>query len=218
MGQIFPGVPRELMLFIKANDEIDTFIESGTYLGATAFWASQHFSKVITIEASKELRDTAAQKYSSQKNIEFRHGNSPDVLADIVQQLDTPAIFWLDAHWSGGITYGQQIECPLRLELEIIKTSKQENIVLIDDASFFLSPPPAPHRIDAWPTISEIIKDLERINPNYYTVIWNDVIIALPSKLREVIADYFMKNQPAKPEQNTFNLKKRIRQFIYGNS
>jgi hypothetical protein len=98
-------------------------------------------------------------------------------------------MFWLDAHWSGGETYGENDECPLLEELAIINVSPYEHIILIDDARLFLSPPPAPHRIEQWPDITTVINCLNCVS-NRYIIIIEDVIVAAPSKFKVILAQY----------------------------
>ena len=70
------------------------------------------------------------------------HGNSRDVLPRLVPLFagDNRVLFWLDAHYSGGVTYGQQDECPLLDELTIIFENLSENkdiMILVDDIRVF---------------------------------------------------------------------------------
>jgi len=69
-------------------------------------------------------------------------------------------LFWLDAHWSGGDTYGENDECPLMDELKIIFQYRKNYVILIDDARLFMAPPPKPHKIENWPSIKEIVNIL----------------------------------------------------------
>jgi hypothetical protein len=87
----------------------------------------------------------------------------------------------LDAHWSGGDTYGQEDECPILEELKIIFNSPIKNFaILIDDARLFLAPPPLPHILKSWPTIRQIIK----VIPEEFDIIINDdVIFIVPTKV-----------------------------------
>ena len=49
-----------------------------------------------------------------------------------MKQINEPAIFWLDGHYSGGITANSV--CPLRTELTNILAAGQRHLILIDDA------------------------------------------------------------------------------------
>jgi hypothetical protein len=60
-------------------------------------------------------------------------GDSGKELPKIVTQLDTPAIFWLDGHYSAGITAKGDTECPIFEELEaIFEPDKSCKHILID--------------------------------------------------------------------------------------
>ena len=53
MGIVRAGIPEELTLYLKGKYSINTFVETGTYLGHTAQWAAQHF-ETHTIEMSEK--------------------------------------------------------------------------------------------------------------------------------------------------------------------
>ncbi|MGD9110566.1 MAG: hypothetical protein PVG93_06455 [Phycisphaerales bacterium] len=145
------GSPVELISKLKDVFSISTFVETGTYKGSTACWASGVFDRVITIEASEGLYQEVTEKYRDVGNIEFIYGDSRERLRDVIAKLEGPSIFWLDGHWSGGATYGVNSQCPLIEEIEIINNSEYEHFILIDDARYFLSPPPEPHPAEQWP-------------------------------------------------------------------
>jgi hypothetical protein len=64
-------------------------------------------------------------------------GDSGEVLASIVAQLESPALFWLDAHYSEGNTARGSLETPVRRELEVILRSPPDHVILVDDARSF---------------------------------------------------------------------------------
>ena len=70
------------------------------------------------------------------------------------------SLFWLDTHWCSSNSYGEEDQCPLMKEIEIINTSKADSIILIDDARLFLSPPPLPNSSHFYPGIAEVIEKL----------------------------------------------------------
>ena len=185
------GVPHDLVLKLKRNFNISTFIESGTYQGQTALWAAQHFEKVYTIEKSIELYERVSAQYNNLHNVNFLFGDTRAVLKDIVPKQQCASIYWLDAHWSGGITYGEKDECPLIRELEIINANSNftEQFILIDDARLFLKPPPPPHNGNEWPDINQVIKTLT-FNKNRYTAINEDVIINVPLSAKSIVVEY----------------------------
>ena len=72
------------------------------------------------------------------KNIYFHKGTSEERLDDVLKILSGDICFWLDGHFSDGITFCGDNQCPLIYELDIIAKNipRFENIVIfIDDIS-----------------------------------------------------------------------------------
>jgi len=177
------------VLSIKNEFNIKYFVETGTYVGNTAYWASQYFDRVFTIEKSEELWQKASSNYTGVDNVQFIIGDSRQMLREVVGKIISPAIFWLDAHWCGGITYGEGNECPLIDELQIIVNDSYDHFILVDDARLFLAPPPKPHSPDQWPDIVSVINVLNS-NQTRFIVVIDDVIIAVPGYARQLITKY----------------------------
>lgn len=189
MGLIYPGIPQPIVNVILEYFPIKYFIETGTYRGESASWASEHFEKVFTIEKSQELWVLSKEKYQHRKNIEFLLGDSREKLRDALSQIDTPALIWLDAHWSGGKTYGEGDECALLDELGVICAIPKDHFILIDDARLFSFPPPHPYSPTQWPTISEVISLLDKAG--LFSVIIDDVLVAVPTMAKVVMLQYY---------------------------
>lgn len=190
MGLTRMGPPPQLITKLATDFSIKNFVETGTYKGNTAIWASQYFNKVLTLEYSRELYDEAVRQFHSISNIEFIFGDSRTELSQIVERLEGISLFWLDAHWSGGLTYGDNDQCPLIEEINIINNSDFDNFIFIDDARLFTSPPQPPHKIEQWPDIIAVIKALQSGNSDKYIVIIEDVIIAVPILAKATVAQY----------------------------
>ncbi|MGL5080822.1 MAG: FkbM family methyltransferase [Microcoleaceae cyanobacterium] len=190
MGLVRWGPPTKIVDIFKENYHLKNFIETGTYHGETAWWASQRFQRVITIERSEIIYKHVQAKYSHIENIEFLEGDTRSQLDRIVPSLNSPSLFWLDAHWSGGETYGEGDECPLLKEIEIINRSNCEHFIFIDDARFFTSPPVKPHKIEHWPDLTTVLNLLNSSASERYIVILDDVIIAVPHQAKQILAQY----------------------------
>ncbi|MGB7597602.1 MAG: hypothetical protein WBM09_08555 [Gallionella sp.] len=117
-------------------------------------------------------------------------------MGKIVPALDSVGIFWLDAHWCGGASYGEQDECPIIEEIRIINGSAYPHCILIDDARLFMEPPPYPHDITSWPDIATLLDVLNEKNERYI-VIRDDVIIAVPETAKAIVQEYCRAGQPA---------------------
>ena len=193
MGIIRMGPPENLVLLIKDNYKISTFVETGTFKGNTARWAAKHFNQIITIENSQEYYNELINTKIKNENIEFLYGDSRLHLETIINKVQEPAIFWLDSHWCGGSSFGENDQCPLLKELSIINSSNFDHFILIDDARLFLSPPPCPNDLSYWPTILTICELLSENNHNRYVVIFEDVIIAVPYYAKKLVAPWLQK-------------------------
>ncbi len=209
MGMIRQGPPEFIILHLLEKYAIPNFVETGTFLGNTTYWASKYFERVFTIEFSEPIYRQAIEKYGDIDNITFLYGHTRAILAEIVPLLDVPSLFWLDAHWSGGQTYGAQDECPVLDEIDIIDQSNVDSFILVDDARLFLEPPPRPHHADQWPDITTIIAKLNQ-RVNRYIVISEDVIIAVPGFAKAELIGYFQDLSSQKWQETQRRAKKSV--------
>jgi len=220
MGSVHFGAPRKFVLWLRDQLNIHTFVETGTNRAETAVWAASEFRTVITIEGYEPLYKRAVDSFSRIQNIEFRLGDSREHLGQILNTLDEPAIFWLDAHWCGVETFGKDHECPLLGELESLKSSTVPHVILIDDARLFLAPPPLPHAAAHWPDIATICHQLTNLSLPRYVVVYEDVIAGVPSNAKEGLIQFLQQNvlqqnaqAPAPPSRLRERLN-RIRQAL----
>jgi hypothetical protein len=96
-----------------------------------------NFQIIYSIELSEELCQRAIKKFGKQDKVKIIQGDSGKVLHTLIPQLNERAIFWLDGHYSAGITAKGDVECPVYEELRAIFKSSFNHIVLIDDARLF---------------------------------------------------------------------------------
>jgi 16S rRNA G966 N2-methylase RsmD len=217
MGLINFGVPEKETEYLKKSMKLDVFVEGGTYKGGTAKSMSGKFRKVYTIEKSDVMFDIAKENLKDVSNITMLKGDTREHLHTILENNDN-IIFWLDAHWSGGDTYGEEDECPLIEELEIIFEYPDKNqVILIDDARLFLAPPPYPHKVENWPSLTDILQTLPM---NWELLELEDVIYLFPKSMNKEFKSFIQEittdrwKQYGKSNQNSF--LKGIKMAILG--
>lgn len=206
MGIINFGLPQKEALFLKELMELDVLVEGGTYEGGTAKQMSTFFKQVFTIEKSAIMHQKAQQNLADINNITLLLGDTREHLSSIIEKNDN-ILFWLDAHYSGGDTYGVDDECPLIEELTIIFQQADNCIILVDDARLFLSPPPLPHQWQNWPSIFDISKIIPK---GWQVIVFEDVIYIYPEDFDNGIRQYIQKKVTADWNKPPSNIKKFI--------
>ena len=120
---------------IKGGD----WIETGTYLGETTKFLANRKNKVISIEPQLNLFEFNQMRFRKNKNVTIIHGTSQEKLSAAIEMLSGDINFFLDGHFSGGLTFDSG-RAPIMEELEIIINSinpKQKIKVFIDDFRLF---------------------------------------------------------------------------------
>ena len=95
-------VKRAVLRTLAAAYRLHTFVETGTYLARTTYALRNDFHSIITIELDRKLWANAWRRLSRLKHIEVRQGDSASVLPQVMKDLNAPALFFLDGHYSGG--------------------------------------------------------------------------------------------------------------------
>jgi len=123
-----PIVCKEL-LRLKDVFNVDTIIETGTFMGVTTKWFNNNFTHVHSIEINDKYYEISniLFKHSNCDNITLHKGSSTDILPKILENLNDSdyIMFYLDAHWG---------KLPLLSEIDAIaKHCHNRAIIVIDD-------------------------------------------------------------------------------------
>jgi hypothetical protein len=164
---------QQALIELAKKYNLKTLVETGTYLGDMMYAMQPHFEQLYSIELSELFYSKAVKRFSSKPTIKLLNGDSALKLNEVVLQLKSPALFWLDGHYSGGITAKGDKECPVYEELEWIFKSPIAHVIVIDDARLFIGK-------NDYPTVDELKAFVEGRKPNYTMEIANDSIRLLP--------------------------------------
>ncbi len=150
------------------------FVETGTAGGGTVRKLERHFEALYTIELDHTLYEEGKRRSSNSAKITFLEGDSGIVLRSLLDKLADPALFWLDAHYSGTGTAKAALETPIVQELQsIFSHSVKKHVIVIDDMREF-------NGTHDYPILSEM-KDFIMTNaPEYRFVLDNDLMIIMP--------------------------------------
>ena len=148
---------------------LEVLVETGTYLGDMVEAQNKNFKKIFSIELSEKLFARAKKRFKKFDHITILHGDSGTVLNKLVPGIGQPALFWLDGHYSGGMTALGSKECPVPEELNAILKSNLGHVILIDDARLF-------NGTNDYPTIDEIKKILQASGRSFDIEIKDDII------------------------------------------
>lgn len=145
-----------------------TLVETGTADGDNFWRIAHHFVEAFTIELDDRPYHDAWQRFLKSPSLTALHGDSSVVLERLVPMLEGPVVFWLDAHYCGGVRGDE--DTPVQTELELIFRHRKDerNLVLVDDARLFGSDP-------AYPTLTWI-QDFLDSQGDYMMKVENDII------------------------------------------
>lgn len=192
MGNINFSMPRDIVVEFARQGNITNFVETGTYKGASSFWAAGVFKEVYTIEIDEAISNATRQNPGCPKNIRFFVGDSATKLKEVLSEISGRCLFWLDGHWCNVSEFGRENECPILDEIAAIADHENNHVILIDDARAFLGPLPPPHNPATWPRIDEIFGVLSVRFANHITTIVDDVIFCIPKDLVAVFDKYWV--------------------------
>jgi len=151
-----------------------TLVETGTFHGDMVGACSREFTRIISIELDRSLYEGARERFASNPHIEIHWGDSAALLPKLIESLSEPALFWLDGHYSAGITAKGALLTPIMGELSAICDMRGEgNVVLIDDARCFIGE-------DDYPTVDEVKEFVLRRKPGCDFQVECDIMRIVP--------------------------------------
>ncbi len=152
------------------SEKINTLVETGTYLGDTLFNLKDDFKRLFSIELDTDLFNKAVLRFKPYGQVTILQGDSGIILEMVMKKIDCPTIFWLDGHYSGGITAKGDLDSPIKREIYLILNHYiKTHVVLIDDARCF-------NGRNGYPTISELVKHIKSKSTNFHLRVENDII------------------------------------------
>ena len=161
---------QQIIKYYQSKYNIKTFIETGTSYGDMIEAQKKTFDRLYSIELGKDLWKKAVKRFRQDANVTILQGDSGKVLETVTSDLNEPAIFWLDGHYSGGITAKGDKESPILEEVNaIFKFKNIGHILLVDDARSF-------NGQHDYPTIEELTNHIKSKNNKYEVVVKDDII------------------------------------------
>ena len=176
-----PAVKQQVLLALAKRYSLRLFVETGTSFGDMVKAMIPHFDRIWTIELGDRLYAEAQEKFRDARNVELIHGDSGRELGRLIPKLNAPALFWLDAHYSGGPLRGAtsargEKDTPILEELDhILGAAEPRHVVVIDDARLFGTDP-------AYPTLDAVAALVRSRSPNFRVVFACDCIQILPGR------------------------------------
>ena len=173
---------REIIEYYRRLYKPCVFIETGTFLGDTVDFFKDKFDTIYSIELSEELAKKAKTRFYGNKNIKIIQGDSADVLASVMAEVNSQALLWLDGHYSSEFYINDELvktakgarETPIEKELEVLLGSFVPQIILIDDARLFTGN-------GDYPTVQFLKNIVKNSNASYEIFIRKDIIHIIPN-------------------------------------
>lgn len=156
-------IKQDVVTYFQKQTGYKVLIETGTYKGQMIYAQHKRFKTIHSVELAEHYYNSAVERFRKFPHIKLWLGDSSDVLPTILADLNESAVFWLDGHYSGGLTAGGepgQKQCPIYNELEAIFSHDKKHCILIDDARCFVGK-------DDYPSIDELKAFLDSKNRDY---------------------------------------------------
>lgn len=157
---------------------IPYLVETGTAYGEMVETVRDRFEKIWTIELKEDWYTQAKANFADCPGVTPLWGDSAEVLAQLLPQVDKPVIFYLDAHYSGGGTERGREDTPILRELDaIFAHTGLLGVIVIDDLLSFRMDP-------AYPRPVELYDYIHQRNPRAQIEERGEMIVVTPKKRR----------------------------------
>ena len=167
-------IKQQTLLTYARSFGLKNLVETGTLYGDMVEAMKNDFDRIYSIELSTELYEEARERFREEDHIEMIHGDSGIELKNVIKRINQPTLFWLDGHYSGGITARGNKDTPIYEELDhILNAEDRDHVIIIDDARLFGSDP-------AYPSIEELNEFIESKRSDVKIIVQEDSIRITP--------------------------------------
>ena len=181
-GRLLPPphlVKQKIVMQYGRNHRVGILIETGTFLGDMIHACRNQFNQIVSIELDHQLYQDVCRRFAGDRYIKIHHGDSGKLLPMVIEGISEPCLFWLDGHYSAGITAKSDLNTPIMDELRAICNHPIDgHVVLIDDARLFTGK-------DDYPTLDEVRDLLSSKKPDYKFEVALDIIRITPPQRNE---------------------------------
>jgi len=158
------------LLQYQKEFNLSVLIETGTYMGDTLMACKDAFSEIYSIELDSQLQKKAIERFREFPHIHILHGDSGVELSKLLPSISKPILFWLDGHYSTGVTAKGDLNTPVIAELiSIFKSTIPRYVILIDDARLFTGR-------DDYPTVGAVERLVQTYRPGWKFEVGGDII------------------------------------------
>ncbi|MBV6391445.1 MAG: hypothetical protein KPEEDBHJ_00653 [Anaerolineales bacterium] len=165
---------QEILKGYASEYRLSILVETGTYMGEMVEALRESFERVYSIELSEKYAQRARRYFCGKKNVKILQGDSGDVIGGLMKEIDRPALFWLDGHWSADETARGKKSTPVMEELEhILRAKDLRHVILIDDARAF-------GKSEDYPAMAELETFILSLRKNVKIFSDDDIIRILP--------------------------------------
>jgi hypothetical protein len=166
------------------------FVETGTLKGLTSgLMAWMPDVTVDTVEISQKYYELSEEKLGDFSNVNRHLGDSGVVLPRIMDGLDEPAVFWIDAHFSGGDTGKGDLMAPVKAELNsLLGHHVKDHIILIDDMRDFSG-------FGGYPEASEVVEWIGQQLTDHRCEIFYNILVCMPLTLFDIWLERHLNSQ-----------------------
>src|SRR5262245_15810456 len=99
-----PPVKQAIVREYQRRFGLRTFVETGTFAGGMIDAVQDLFDRIVSIELDPGWHARAVGRFRAAPHVTLLQGDSGTRLPEVLAALREPALFWLDAHYSGPIT------------------------------------------------------------------------------------------------------------------
>jgi hypothetical protein len=165
-----PAVKQSIVKAYQRRSGVGVFVETGTFAGGMIDAVKDRFARVVSIELDPGWHARAVERFRGDPHVTLLIGDSGLRLADVLVSLSEPALFWLDAHYSGPVTARGMLDSPIRSELAAIRAHPVGgHVVLIDDMRDF-------NGRDGYPTVAELVNWIREADPGARVTVRDDIL------------------------------------------